>query len=35
MLLVRNCAYGGVISPVWGEGCANCGKNPVMPKWSE
>ncbi|ORY68694.1 uncharacterized protein BCR38DRAFT_472189 [Pseudomassariella vexata] len=34
MLLVRNCACGGTISLVWGEGCGRCGKSPVMPTWS-
>lgn len=34
MLLVRHCECGGTISPVWGEGCAGCGKNPTMPVWS-
>ncbi|KXX75016.1 Nonribosomal peptide synthetase 14 [Madurella mycetomatis] len=31
MLLVRTCDCGGIISPVWGEGCPGCGRSPVMP----
>ncbi|KAI0000735.1 hypothetical protein F4779DRAFT_604486 [Xylariaceae sp. FL0662B] len=34
MLLIRECACGGVVSPVWGEGCCKCGRSPEMPTWN-
>ncbi|KAK2007074.1 beta-ketoacyl synthase domain-containing protein [Colletotrichum eremochloae] len=33
MLLMKKCDCGGLVSPVWGEGCEGCGKSPVMPVW--